>query len=377
MIVFVPNQTGPGETRVAMVPGVARRLATLGVEVLLESDAGLLSSHRDEAYRAAGAQVVGPEGWTVAEVALVVRAPSAEQARQMRAGAVLAGLLGPYRNLELIEVLAQQGVAALALEFLPRITRAQAMDALSSQANLAGYKAAILAAERCPKIFPLLMTAAGTIQPAKVFVIGAGVAGLQAIATARRLGALVSAYDVRSAVKEEVQSVGARFIELPLETAPAQGAGGYARELTAEQQRKQQELMAEVIRESDAVITTAAIPGRPAPRLIPADLVAQMQRGSVIVDMAADGGGNCELTEPGRIVEIHGVTIIGLTNLPATVPFHASQVYANNLANLLKLIITSEGQLRIDPSDEVIAGVLLCQGGHVVHPRIKELLGHA
>ncbi|MFI5381660.1 MAG: Re/Si-specific NAD(P)(+) transhydrogenase subunit alpha [Tepidisphaerales bacterium] len=377
MKVFVPNQTSAGETRVALVPAVVKKLAGPTVEVLVESSAGVMSSHSDDAYRAAGAQIVEADGWPQADIALVVHAPSAEQVKQMRSGAVLAGMLAPQRNMELIQTLAQQGVAAMALEYLPRITRAQAMDVLSSQANIAGYKAVILAAERCPKIFPMLMTAAGTLQPVKAFIIGAGVAGLQAIATAKRLGALVSAYDVRPAVKEQVQSVGAKFVELPLETAGAQDAGGYAKELTPEQQQQQRELMAKVVIESDVVITTAAIPGKPAPKLIPADVVAKMQLGSVIVDLAAESGGNCELTEPGQIVQKHGVTIIGITNVPATVPFHASQVYANNLANLLKLLITKEGTLKIDPADEVIAGVLLCQGGQVVHPRLKEMMAHA
>jgi H+-translocating NAD(P) transhydrogenase subunit alpha len=368
MRVFVPNQTGSGEARVALVPAVVKKLATGAVEVAVESGAGALAGHTDNAYRASGAQVAGTEAWATADIVLVVHAPSLEQVQQMRSGAVLAGMLSPGRNRDLIEAMARQGVSAMALEYLPRITRAQAMDTLSSQANLAGYKAVILAAERCPKIFPMLMTAAGTIQPSRVFVIGAGVAGLQAIATARRLGALVSAYDVRPAVKEQVQSVGAKFVELPLETAGAQDAGGYARELSAEQQQKQRELLARVVAESDAVITTAAVPGKPAPKLIPADAVAKMQPGSVIVDLAAETGGNCELTEPGRIVEKHGVTIIGLTNVPAN---------ANNLANLLKLMITKEGQLKIDTADEVIAGVLLCQGGQVVHPRLKELMAHA
>jgi NAD(P) transhydrogenase subunit alpha len=377
MIVFVPNQTGSGETRVALVPAVVKKLTGPSVEVLVESSAGVMSSHSDEAYRAAGAQIAGGDGWSQADIVLVVHAPSAEQVKQMRSGAVLAGMLAPQRNMELIHSLATQGVVAMALEYLPRITRAQAMDVLSSQANIAGYKAVILAAERCPKIFPMLMTAAGTLQPVKAFIIGAGVAGLQAIATAKRLGALVSAYDVRPAVKEQVQSVGAKFIELPLETAGAQDAGGYAKELTPEQQQKQRELMAKVVIESDVVITTAAIPGKPAPKLIPADVVAKMQLGLVIVDLAAESGGNCELTEPGQIVQKHGVTIIGITNVPATVPFHASQVYANNLANLLKLLITKEGTLKIDPADEVIAGVLLCQGGQIVHPRLKEMMAHA
>lgn len=378
MKVFVPNQAGGGEARVALVPAVVRKVVALAspspIQVQVEASAGRLASHEDAAYAAAGAQIVGDgaDGWSAADIALVVCSPSVEQVRRMRNGSVLAGLLSPGRNMNVIAAAASQGVSAMALEYLPRITRAQAMDALSSQANLAGYKAVILAAERCPKIFPMLMTAAGTLQPARVFVIGAGVAGLQAIATARRLGALVSAYDVRPAVKEQVQSVGAKFVELPLETASAQDAGGYAKELSADQQQKQRELLAKVISESDVVITTAAVPGKPAPKLIPADVVARMQRGAVIVDLAAESGGNCELTQAGQVVERDGVTIIGLTNVPATVPCHASQVYANNLASLLKLLVSKEGELKIDPADEVIAGMLLCHGGQFVHPALKE-----
>ncbi len=377
MKIFVPNQTGSDETRVAMVPAAAKKIASAIVELLVERQAGLLASHRDEAYAAAGCKIVGDEGWAEADVVLAVRAPSVEQIRQIRSGSVLIAMLSPHKNVELIGALAHQGVSAMAMEYLPRITRAQAMDTLSSQANIAGYKAVIMAAERSPKIFPMLMTAAGTLQAARVFVIGAGVAGLQAIATARRLGAIVTAYDVRPAVKEQVQSVGAKFLELPLETAGAQDSGGYAKELTPEQQAKQRELMAQAVRESDVVITTAAIPGKPAPKLIPAEVVKQMLPGSIIVDLAAETGGNCELTEPGQIVQKHGVTLIGITNVPATVPFHASQVYANNIANLLKLIVTKEGQVKIDTADEVIAGVLLCHGGQVVHPRMKELMAHA
>ncbi|HXE53854.1 MAG TPA: Re/Si-specific NAD(P)(+) transhydrogenase subunit alpha [Tepidisphaeraceae bacterium] len=371
MKIFVPNQTDAQETRAAMVPAVAKKLASGGHELLIESGAGLMSGHTDDAYRSAGARIAGPEGWSEGEMVLVVRSPTQEQVGRMRNGAVLIGMLSPHRNRELIDQLARQGVASMALEYLPRITRAQAMDVLSSQANLAGFKAVVIAAEKSPKIFPMLMTAAGTIQPARVFVIGAGVAGLQAIATARRLGAVVTAYDVRPAVKEQVQSVGAKFLELPLETKDAQDQGGYAKELSPEQQQKQREMMAKAIVESDVVITTAAIPGKPAPKLIPGDVVEKMQPGSVIVDLAAESGGNCELTEPGQIVQKHNVTIVGITNLPATVPFHASQVYANNIANLLKLLFTKEGQLKIDPSDEVIAGVLLTQNGQVVHPRLK------
>jgi NAD(P) transhydrogenase subunit alpha len=259
------------------------------------------------------------------------------------------------------------------MELIPRITRAQSMDALSSQANIAGYKAVLLAANASPKIFPMLMTAAGTLQAAKVFVVGVGVAGLQAISTARRLGAVVSAFDVRPAVKEQVQSVGAKFVELPVETA--EGQGGYAKEQSAEQQRKQAELMAKVIAESDVVITTALVPGKPAPKLIPASAVEKMQPGSVIVDLASERGGNCELTEPGKTVVKHGVTIIGHTNVPTTVALHSSAMYANNLAKLLGVLVNKEGVLTLDLKDEIVAGSLVCHEGKVVHPKVLELAG--
>ena len=377
MKIFVPNEMSRGETRVALVPGAVKRLGVPGVEILVESNAGAAASYSDEAYRAAGAAIVGGDGWANADVVLVVGVPGEENIGQLRSGVIVAGLLAPHKNLGLIKAMSDRGVSALALEYLPRITRAQGMDVLSSQANLAGYKAVILAAEQSPRIFPMLMTAAGTLRAAKVLVIGAGVAGLQAIATARRLGAIVSAYDVRPAVKEQVLSLGAKFVELPLETATAQDAGGYAKELSPEQQQKQRELMAQVVAESDVVITTAAVPGKPAPKLISDEVLARMQMGAVIVDLAADSGGNCQSTEPGKIIRKGGVTLIGLTNVAGTVPFHASQVYANNLLNLMKLILTAEGAVKLDPADEIIAGILLCQGGQIVHPRMKELLAHA
>jgi NAD(P) transhydrogenase subunit alpha len=361
---------------VALVPQAIKRLGISGVEIIVESNAGMAASHSDDAYRAVGAKIAAA-AWAEADIVLVVGPPGETEIRQMRCGAILAGMLSPYRNPNLIAVAAERGITALALEYLPRITRAQAMDVLSSQANIAGYKAVLMAADIAPKIFPMLMTAAGTLQPTKVLVIGAGVAGLQAIATARRLGAIVSAYDVRPAVKEQVQSLGAKFVELPLETSSAQDAGGYAKELSPEQQQKQRELLAHAVIESDVVITTAAIPGKPAPKLIPADVAGKMQIGAVIVDLAADTGGNCEATEPGKTVRKNNVTIIGTTNVAGTVPFHASQVYAQNLANLLKLILTTTGEVKIDPSDEIIAGILLCKDGQVVHPRMKELLNHA
>jgi NAD(P) transhydrogenase subunit alpha len=377
MKIFVPNESATGETRVALVPSAIRRLIVPGVEVLVESGAGIMASCSDEAYRAVGTDIVSADARAEADVVLRVGPPTENQIRQMHSGAVLIGLLAPHFHVPLIALAAERGITALALEYLPRISRAQAMDALSSQANIAGYKAVILAAERSPKIYPMLMTAAGTIKPAKVLIIGAGVAGLQAIATARRLGAIVSAYDVRPAVKEQVQSLGAKFVELPLETSSAQDAGGYARELSPEEQQKQRDLMAKVVIESDVVITTAAIPGKPAPKLIPDDVVARMQMGAVIVDLAAESGGNCQSTEPGKTIEKNGVTIIGITNVPGTAPFHASQMYASNMVSLMKLIMTTEGAVKIDPADEIIAGILLCQNGQIVHPRLKELLNHA
>lgn len=376
MKLLIPNQIGGDEARVALVPAVVKKLVTDKHEVCVESGAGLRAGHDDSAYSASGATIVEPgNGWSEADIVLVVRPPAIENVSKMKRGAILVGMLRPLDEPHYIQSLAATGVTALALELLPRITRAQAMDVLSSQANLAGYEAVILAAEKLEKIFPMMMTAAGTLQPARVFVIGAGVAGLQAIATAKRLGAVVSAYDVRPAVKEQVQSVGAKFIELPIDTASAQDAGGYAKEQSEEQQRKQQELMSKVIADSDVVITTALIPGKPAPKLIPASAVEKMQRGSVIVDLASERGGNCELTEPGQIVVKHGVTIIGLTNVAAQVPTHASQVYAANLHKLLGLIINKEGQLNLDLSDEVIAGVVLTQEGNVIHPTMKKVLG--
>jgi NAD(P) transhydrogenase subunit alpha len=357
MTIFIPNQTDAVESRVASIPAVVKRLITPQVVVAVESGAGKQASHPDSEYTAVGAQIVDAEFWAQADIVLCVRPPSIEQIQRMKSGAILIGNLVPHKNAELIAAMKEKGVTAMAMELLPRITRAQAMDVLSSQANLAGYKAVILAAANAPKIFPMLMTAAGTIQPCRVFVIGAGVAGLQAIATAKRLGAIVSAFDVRSAVKEQVQSVGAKFIELPMDAA--EGLGGYAKELTPEQQQKQRELMAKVITESDVVITTAAVPGKPAPKLISGEVVQKMNPGSVIVDLAAETGGNCELTVPGEIITAYDVTIIGTTNLPGTLPVHASQVYANNLANLLKLIIGKEGEIKVDLADEVIAGVVV------------------
>jgi NAD(P) transhydrogenase subunit alpha len=377
MIVAATKESMPGETRVAITPAAAALLAKSKLTVLIESNAGLAAGFTDAAYVDKGAKIVArAEALSQADILLTVHCHLSDQELgSLKPAALLIGFCDPLSSPQTSVVIAQRGLSLISMELIPRVTRAQSMDALSSQANIAGYKAVILAAESATKIFPLLMTAAGTMQACKVFVIGAGVAGLQAISTARRLGAVVSAIDVRAAVKEQVQSVGARFVELPLEVGDAQDKGGYAKAITEEQQRKQAELMAKVIGESDVVITTALVPGKPAPRLIPASAVERMQPGSVIVDLAAERGGNCELTEPGNTVIRHGVKIIGRTNLPATVPFHASGMYANNLLKLLGVLVDKEGKLKIDAGDEVIAGCLVAHGGAVVHPRVKELVG--
>jgi H+-translocating NAD(P) transhydrogenase subunit alpha len=348
MRVGVPKESAQGERRVALVPEAVARLG--GFEVVVEPGAGEAAGFTDGAYREAGAVLGDP--WAAEGVVKVGR-PSAEEAGRLGEGAVLVAFLQPLTDREGIERLAALGVVAFALESVPRITRAQAMDALSSQATVAGYKATLIAAERLPKFFPLLMTAAGTVAPAKVLVLGAGVAGLQAIATARRLGAVVAGFDVRPVVREQVESLGATFLDLGV--LGEETAGGYAAELTPEQQAEQQRALEARLPDYDAVITTALIPGRPAPRLIPAAAVRAMRPGSVIVDLAAEAGGNCELTEPGEEVVREGVTIVGLTNLPSTMPNHASQLYARNVTALLQHLAPG-GELTLDWSDEITAG---------------------
>jgi len=349
MRVGVPTETTAGERRVALVPETIGRLPE-GVEVVIEPGAGAAAAFTDAAYAEAGATPGDPWG---ADVVVKVAAPTAEEAAHLHDGQVLIGFLQPLTDPEGVARLARAGVVGLALESIPRITRAQPMDALSSQATVSGYKAALIAADRLPRFLPMLMTAAGTIPPAKVLVLGAGVAGLQAIATARRLGAVVSAFDVRPAVAEQVESLGATFLDLGVRGQET--AGGYAQELTAEQQATQQAALQERIPQFDAVITTAAIPGRPAPKLVTAAAVRGMRPGSVIVDLAAETGGNCELTEPGAEIERDGVTIVGITNLPALMPTHASQLLSRNIAAVLGLIV-SDGALALDWDDEIVAG---------------------
>ena len=335
----------------ALVPDAVSRLSGAGFQVLVERGAGASASFPDEAYREAGAEPTD-SAWD-ADGVVKVRKPTAEETESLRSGQLLIGFLEPLTDQAGIERLAARGVHAFAMESITRITRAQPMDALSSQATVSGYKAVLVAADRLPRFFPMLMTAAGTVAPAKVLVLGAGVAGLQAIATAHRLGAVVAGFDVRPVVREQVESLGATFLDLGI--MGEETAGGYARELTEEEQRRQQEALEGRIPDYDVVITTALVPGRPAPRLIPAGSVARMRPGSVIVDLAAEAGGNCEATEPGEIVERDGVTIVGLTNLPATMPFHASQLYARNVSALLQHL-APEGELALDWEDEITAG---------------------
>jgi NAD(P) transhydrogenase subunit alpha len=349
--VGVPRETAAGERRVAIVPESVPKLKALGLEVAVERGAGRESAFTDHAYVEAGAQIV--DAALDADIVAKVAPPSDQETDALKTDAVLVGFLAPLTNPQGLERLAGRGVTAFAMESIPRITRAQPLDALSSQATVAGYKAALLAADELPRFFPMLMTAAGTVAPAKVLVLGAGVAGLQAIATARRLGAVVTGFDVRPVVKEQVESLGATFLELSVRGEETEG--GYAKELTPEQQAQQQQELAERISGFDAVITTALIPGRPAPQLIPASAVEAMRPGSVIVDLAAEAGGNCELTTPGKITAEHDVTIVGLTNLPSTMPYHASQLYSRNVTALLQLLV-EDGELKLDWTDEIIAG---------------------
>jgi NAD(P) transhydrogenase subunit alpha len=336
---------------VALVPDAVTRLAGSGFEVVVERGAGTAASFPDDAYAEAGAQLADAV-WD-ADGVVKVRKPSADEVQRLHEGQLLIGFLEPLTDPDGIARLTERGVHAFAMESIPRITRAQPMDALSSQATVSGYKAVVIAAEQLPRFFPMLMTAAGTVAPAKVLILGAGVAGLQAIATAHRLGAVVAGFDVRPVVKEQVESLGATYLDLGI--IGEETAGGYARELTEEEQRLQQERLAERIPDYDVVITTALIPGRPAPRLIPAGAVAGMRPGSVIVDLAAEAGGNCEVTEPGEIVDRNGVTIVGLLNIPSTMPFHASQLYARNVSALLQHL-APEGELALDWEDEITAG---------------------
>lgn len=382
MIVGVPKEIYPGERRVALTPIVLPVLAKAGLEVVIESGAGVAAGYPDTHYQEKGAKVLPDRASVFAQSDIIVQVLShgandktgAGDLKLMRRGQVLIGFLRPLGSAETVQQVAQTGVTSFSVELIPRTTRAQSMDALSSMASIAGYKAVLEVADALPRMFPMMTTAAGTITPSKVLVIGAGVAGLQAIATAKRLGAVISAYDVRPAVKEQVQSLGARFVELPLETQDAQDARGYAKAQDEAFYAKQRELLGRTIAENDAVITTAVVPGKKAPVLVTADMVKGMAPGSVILDLAAERGGNCELTRPGETTVQHGVTIIGPINLASGVPYHASQMYARNLTSFLNNLV-KDGKVRPPESDDIIRDTLLTQGGEVVNARVREMLG--
>ncbi|MGH9664654.1 MAG: Re/Si-specific NAD(P)(+) transhydrogenase subunit alpha [Bryobacteraceae bacterium] len=373
LVAGVLKEIFPGERRVAIVPSVLNLLAKAEVDVWVESQAGAEAGFPDEEYEAKGASVK-PGAKAVrdgAEVLLQVRAGQPDQIGQ---GRTLIALCDPLGNPELAQQFAQAGVTLFSMELIPRITRAQSMDVLSSMASIAGYKAALIAANALPRLFPMMTTAAGTLPPARVLVIGGGVAGLQAIATTRRLGAVVSGYDVRAAVKEQIESLGAKFVEINLQGVRAEGEGGYARALDDESYRRQREQMASVLKAQDVVITTAAVPGKKAPLLISREMVHMMSPGSVIVDLAAQRGGNCELTKADETVVERGVTVLGPLNLPSTVPYHASQMYARNIIVFFKHLL-KDGQLNIDLSDEITRETLVARGGDVVNPKVQALLG--
>jgi NAD(P) transhydrogenase subunit alpha len=381
LTIGVPRETFPGERRVALVPRTCEALAKLGAGVVVEQSAGAEAGFADDQYVARGARMGSRSDAFQADIVAQVRSlganPEAGRAdlAMLRAGQTLIGFGEPLTALQEDADLARTGVSFFAMELMPRITRAQSMDALSSMATIAGYKAVLLAATELPKIFPMLMTAAGTITPARVLILGAGVAGLQAIATARRLGAIVYAYDVRSAVKEQIESLGAKFVVLDIETGQSEDKGGYAKAMNEEFYRRQRELLTEVIREQDVVITTAAVPGKKAPILITTEMASALVPGSVIVDVAAERGGNCELTRPGETVVHQGISILGPLNLASTAPFHASQMYSSNVASFLKLMLAKDGTLNINRDDEIIRETLVTYGNDVVHPRVSELLG--
>ena len=376
MRIGVPKETAEGERRVALVPEVVKKLSDQGLEVVVQRGAGAGALIPDSQYEEAGG-VLADDAAAVYDTDVVVKvaAPDAEETARLRSDGILIGFLAPSTNGEGIRAIAQTGVTSFAMEAIPRISRAQSMDALSSQANIAGYRAALIGAQELGRFYPMLMTAAGTVRPATVLILGAGVAGLQAIATARRLGAQVQGFDVRAAVKEQVESLGAHFLEFDL-GGDLEGAGGYSKELTPEQQARQQELMAEAIGKVDVVITTALVPGRRAPILVTEDAVKKMKPGSVIVDLAGEQGGNCELSEPGKTVVRYDVKILAPLNVPSTMAEHASQLYGRNIQALLGLMI-DDGQLKLDFEDEVIAGACVTRGGEIVHEGAKAAAGAA
>ena len=370
IVLGVPKEIEAGEQRVALVPAVAKRFRDLGVEIVLETGAGASSHILDSAYEDISIASSASELYQKADVILKVQPPNEQEIEQMKAGAVVIGMMTPYRFPERVAKLRDQKITSFAMELVPRISRAQGMDVLSSQAAVAGYKAAIMGADRCGGFFPMLTTAAGTIRPAKVLVIGAGVAGLQAIATAKRLGAMVEGYDVRGATREQVESLGAKFVDTGVS---ADGEGGYARELTDEEKQQQQIVLEKHIQLSDVVITTAAIPGRPSPKIISKQVVEAMKTGAVIIDLAAEGGGNCEVTTPGKQIEHQGVIIYGPLNVPSQLPVHASEMYAKNLLNFLTPMI-EDGEFKPDWEDEIIHDSNLTRDGEIKHAPSRELI---
>jgi len=383
LTIGVPRETFPGERRVALVPRSCEVIAKLGAGIVIENSAGAEAGFPDEQYVARGARIGSRSEVFQTDIVVQVRALGANpdagrtDVSLMRSGQLVLGLGEPLTAFEANSALARAGVSFLSMELVPRITRAQSMDVLSSQATIAGYRAVLLAATELPKLFPMLMTAAGTITAAKVLVLGAGVAGLQAIATARRLGSVVSAYDVRAAVKEQIESLGAKFVVLNIDAAAAEGQGGYAKAMGEDFYRKQRELLTEVIREQDVLITTAAVPGKKAPILVTAQMAGAMAPGSVIVDIAAERGGNCELTRPGETVIHQGIHILGPTNVASAMPYHASQMYSANVTSLLKLMIAKDGTLKLNREDEIIQGTLVTHNKEVVHAQVTETMGAA
>ncbi|HPU50871.1 MAG TPA: Re/Si-specific NAD(P)(+) transhydrogenase subunit alpha [Burkholderiaceae bacterium] len=369
MLIGVPAETRPGETRVAATAETVKKLVTAGHRVLIEAGAGVQAAQTDEAFKAAGAEIADAPAALAADLVLKVRSPQAAELARMKSGATVVGMLEPF-NAEGIAAMNAAGLSAFALEAAPRTTRAQSMDVLSSQANIAGYKAVLLSATAYGRMMPMMMTAAGTIKAARVLILGAGVAGLQAIATAKRLGAVIEASDVRPAVKEQIESLGAKFVDVPFETDEereiAKGVGGYARPMPASWMQRQSVAVAERMKQADIVITTALIPGRKAPVLVTEDMVRSMKPGSVVLDMAVEQGGNCAVSELGQTVVRHGVTIIGQPNIPATVPADSSALYARNVLDFLKLVLTQEGGLTINREDDIVAACLMCSGGEIL-----------
>lgn len=379
MKVVIPRESGPGERRVAIVPDAVRQLKAAGVEILVQAGAGAGSYHDDRAYEEAGAIIVSDPAalWAEADAVLKIQPPlphptlGRHEADLLREGSVLVCMLRPLSNLDIVRTLVQRRISSFSMDSIPRTTRAQRMDSLSSMGTVAGYKAVLLAAASAPRFFPMLVTAAGTVAPSRVLVVGAGVAGLQAVATARRLGAIVEGYDIRPAVKEEIESLGATFVGPKLSAEETQDRSGYAKELSAEARAKAQELLLARIPHADIVITTARVPGLPAPKLIPGDAVATMKPGSVIVDLAADMGGNCALTEPGKETVQHGVTILGPVRLAGTVPIHASQMYSRNISSFF-LLMVKEGSLAIDFEDDIIRDTCVTHDGRISHAPTRE-----